>query len=85
MLSFPVRIALSIEISLKGNTKGEIIKPRMIPKILVSTPKTKPIAAKSSFIIISQINPSRSNVKISPGNLIVAENIKQRRSGTAPS
>ena len=85
MLSFPVRIALCIEISLKGNTKGEIIKPRIIPRMLVRIPKMNPTTAKSSFIIISQINPSRSKVKISPGNLIVAENIKPRRSGTAPS
>ena len=58
-----------------GTTKGEMIRPIISPRIAQIAPKTKPRTAKSSFMQITQIKPSMSQVKMRPGHLIDAEHI----------
>ena len=69
----------------KGNTKGAHIRPSKTPMIAVTIPKSKPSAQNKSFIPISQINPSKSKVKINPGKLIDFENQSKTTSCTTQS
>ena len=65
----PFANALLSLATVNGNENGASKRPRAIPIRATAIPKIKPMIQKSIFIPISQMKPSRSNVKMRPGAL----------------